>query len=239
MEKFCLKWNDFQDTITSSYKSLRESSDFSDVTLICEDNNQVEAHKIILSACSPFFMNVLQNNKHSHPIIYMRGLNKTNLMALLDFMYNGEANILQVDLGKFLELAVELQLKGLAGHTEEETCEGFSNTNMYENVKCKTKSPPKMPIKEEYQEILCNEIGTISDINTTRVEVDHLDDLDEQINNMMHKGDGSSVWTCSVCGKNSIKKSNMRQHIGGKHIMGAAYPCDQCGQVSRFTKFLS
>ena len=76
-EKYCLKWKDFQQNIASSYRNLRKDNDFSDVTLVCEDNQPIEAHKIILAACSPFFNSILKNNMHSHPMIYMRGL-KTN-----------------------------------------------------------------------------------------------------------------------------------------------------------------
>lgn len=119
-EKFCLKWNDFQKNITTSYKELRESADFSDVTLVCEEEHQVEAHRFILSASSPFFMNILKKNDHSHPLIYMRGLKAKDLTAIVDFIYHGEANILQDDLDDFLALAEELQLKGLAGDKGKE-----------------------------------------------------------------------------------------------------------------------
>ena len=53
-ENFCLKWNDYQQNIISSFQKLRSLVEFSDVTLICEDDQQIEAHKIILS--------ILQNN---------------------------------------------------------------------------------------------------------------------------------------------------------------------------------
>ena len=50
------------------------SSDFSDVTLACEDGQQIEAHKVILAASSPFFQNLLRRNRQvGYPIIYMRG----------------------------------------------------------------------------------------------------------------------------------------------------------------------
>ena len=114
-EKFCLKWNDFQQNLVNSYHDLRKDSDFSDVTLVSEEDQQVKAHRIILSACSPFFSRVLKKNKQPNPIIYMRGLKAKDLVAIVDFIYHGEANIYQEDLDGFLALAEELQLKGLAG----------------------------------------------------------------------------------------------------------------------------
>ena len=53
-EKLCLQWNDFQDNIKSAFGNLREDRDFTDVTLACEDGQQVEAHKVILAASSLF-----------------------------------------------------------------------------------------------------------------------------------------------------------------------------------------
>ena len=113
-EKFCLKWNDFQQNIVSSYHELRKDNNFCDVTLVCEEGQQIEAHRIILTACSPFFSTVLKRNKHSHPMIYMKGLKAKDIVAILDFIYHGEVSIYQEDLDGFLALAEELQLKGLA-----------------------------------------------------------------------------------------------------------------------------
>ena len=91
MEKFCLKWNDFQENINSAFGNLSKEREFADVTLACENGQQVEAHKMILAASSPFFRNLLQKNKHSHPLIYMRGVQSEILLAIIDFLYLGEA----------------------------------------------------------------------------------------------------------------------------------------------------
>ena len=81
-EKLCLKWNDFQENVNAAFSSLREENEFADVTLACEDGQQIEAHKVILAASSPFFKNLLKRNKHPHPLIYMRGVRPENLMAI-------------------------------------------------------------------------------------------------------------------------------------------------------------
>merc|ERR1711954_146628 len=97
-EKLCLQWNDFQDNIKSAFGNLREDNHFADLTLACEDGQQVEAHKVILAASSPFFQKLLGRNKHPHPLIYMRGLKSDDLLAIMDFLYHGEANIFQENL---------------------------------------------------------------------------------------------------------------------------------------------
>ena len=94
-EKLCLKWNDFQENLNSAFEVLRNYQEFSDVTLACEDGRQVEAHKVILASCSPFFMEILKRNKHPHPLIYMRGIKAEDLVAIIDFLYFDEANVNQ------------------------------------------------------------------------------------------------------------------------------------------------
>ena len=67
-EKLCLQWNDFKETITASFGSLREDKDFADVTLACEDGKQMEAHKVILASSSPVFEKNLEK-KQTRPSI--------------------------------------------------------------------------------------------------------------------------------------------------------------------------
>ena len=92
-EKLCLKWNDFQENVNTAFTSLREDKEFSDVTLVCEDGHQLEAHKLILVASSPFFLNLLKKSRHPHPLIYMKGIKFEELQAMVDFLYRGEANV--------------------------------------------------------------------------------------------------------------------------------------------------
>ena len=124
-EKLCLRWNDFKENVSSAFGDLRQDKEFTDVTLVCEDGQQVEAHKVVLVASSPFFLNLLKRNIHPHPLIYMRGVATDNLMAMMDFFYHGQANVYQENLDSFLVLAEELQLKGLRGNQTESDAEVF------------------------------------------------------------------------------------------------------------------
>ena len=119
-EQFCLKWNDFHNNVITSYSELQETNDFSDVTLVGEENHQIQAHRVILSSSSPFFKSILKINNHFHPIIYMRGLKGKDLVGIVNLIYQGEAKIFQVDLQSFLTLAEELQLKGITDYINTE-----------------------------------------------------------------------------------------------------------------------
>eukprot|EP00092_Neocalanus_flemingeri_P010079 GFUD01010862.1.p1 GENE.GFUD01010862.1~~GFUD01010862.1.p1 ORF type:complete len:336 (-),score=84.25 GFUD01010862.1:3-1010(-) len=111
-EKFCLRWNDFESNISFAFRELRDDKDFFDVTLACDDE-QIQAHKVILSACSPFFRNILRRNPHQHPLLYLKGVKYTDLQSVLNFMYHGEVNVAQEELNSFLAVAEDLRVKGL------------------------------------------------------------------------------------------------------------------------------
>jgi len=111
-EKFCLRWNDFETNISVAFRELREEKDFFDVTLACDDS-QIQAHKVILSACSPFFRNILRRNPHQHPLLYLKGVKYKDILSVLNFMYMGEVNVAQEELNSFLSVAEDLRVKGL------------------------------------------------------------------------------------------------------------------------------
>eukprot|EP00092_Neocalanus_flemingeri_P022647 GFUD01024565.1.p1 GENE.GFUD01024565.1~~GFUD01024565.1.p1 ORF type:complete len:346 (-),score=66.62 GFUD01024565.1:186-1223(-) len=130
-EKFCLRWNDFETNISVAFRELREEKDFFDVTLACDDS-QIQAHKVILSACSPFFRNVLRRNPHQHPLLYLKGVKYTELLSVLNFMYLGEVNVAQDELNSFLSVAEDLRVKGLtqgnAGQPKPKSTLNCNNT---------------------------------------------------------------------------------------------------------------
>jgi len=135
-EKFCLRWNDFESNISVAFRELREDKDFFDVTLACDDE-QIQAHKVILSACSPFFRTILRRNPHAHPLLYLKGVKFTDLQSVLNFMYHGEVNVAQEELNSFLAIAEELRVKGLTQNN------GSSNSQNQQSAA--SKPSPQLP----------------------------------------------------------------------------------------------
>jgi len=134
-EKFCLRWNDFESNISSAFRELRDDKDFFDVTLACDDE-QLQAHKVIISACSPFFRNILRRNHHKHPLLYLKGVKYSDLQSVLNFMYHGEVNVAQEELNSFLAVAEDLKVKGLTQNQSAAT----------QGTKREIFSTPKQPL---------------------------------------------------------------------------------------------
>jgi len=142
-EKFCLRWNDFETNISNAFRELREEKDFFDVTLACDDS-QIQAHKVILSACSSFFRNVLRRNPHQHPLLYLKGVKYKELLSVLNFMYMGEVNVAQEELNSFLSVAEDLRVKGLTQGNQSET-----KSKMKNNIE-QSKPEPKLQRESIY-----------------------------------------------------------------------------------------
>ncbi|XP_066977142.1 uncharacterized protein [Macrobrachium rosenbergii] len=112
-QQFCLRWNNYQTNLTQVFDQLFQSESFVDVTLACEGHS-VKAHRMVLSACSPYFQELLSDAPCSHPVIILQGVKWTELKAVVEFMYKGEINISQDDLGSLLRVAEYLKIRGLA-----------------------------------------------------------------------------------------------------------------------------
>ncbi|XP_053669123.1 transcription factor GAGA-like [Anopheles marshallii] len=111
-QQFSLKWNGYNSYVVGAFGSFRYEEDFVDVTLCCE-GRKIRAHKILLSACSPYFKEVFKENPCQHPVIIFKNVRYTDLMSLIEFMYNGEVNVLQEQLPSFLHTAEVLAIRGL------------------------------------------------------------------------------------------------------------------------------
>ncbi|KAL0895182.1 hypothetical protein ABMA27_013630 [Loxostege sticticalis] len=111
-QQYSLRWNDFHSAMVSSFRRLRDEEDFVDVTLACAGAT-FTAHKVVLSACSPYFRRLLKANPCQHPIVILRDVHDKDMESLLRFMYQGEVHIGQEQLKEFLRAAQLLQVRGL------------------------------------------------------------------------------------------------------------------------------
>ncbi|KAK7065151.1 hypothetical protein SK128_014452 [Halocaridina rubra] len=110
---YCLRWNNYQSSVVGVLRSLLEEGQFVDVTLAC-DGRRLKAHKLMLSACSNYFRHLLKDNPTEHPIIFLRDVRFWELESIMDFIYNGQVNVMQEQLPGFIRTAEALQIKGLA-----------------------------------------------------------------------------------------------------------------------------
>ncbi|XP_015108607.1 broad-complex core protein isoforms 1/2/3/4/5 isoform X2 [Diachasma alloeum] len=119
-QQFSLRWNNYLKHITCAFDTLRSDEDLVDVTLSCE-GKRIRAHKMLLSACSTYFRDLFKENPCQHPVIIFRNVKFDDLAALVDFMYQGEVNVVQEQLASFLTTAELLAVQGLTDGTGKDS----------------------------------------------------------------------------------------------------------------------
>ncbi|XP_046668465.1 protein tramtrack, beta isoform-like isoform X2 [Homalodisca vitripennis] len=120
-QRFCLRWNNHQSNLLSVFDQLLHDEAFVDVTLAVE-GQFLRAHKMVLSACSPYFQSLFVGHPDRHPIVILKDVPYADMRSLLDFMYRGEVSVDQERLTAFLKVAESLRIKGLT-EVNEERCD--------------------------------------------------------------------------------------------------------------------
>ena len=187
-------------------------------------------------------MKILQRNKHPHPLIYLKGFQFQDLLAIVDFLYFGEANVYQENLDSFLAIAEELKLEGLTDQTSSEAQKEQEKSVNLEPIQ-KTKAPFEISATHN------NDVQIFSDAeNAARViaspNVVSLQTLDEKVKSMMEKSENliragkqangtpkrATALICKECGKEGLR-ADVIEHIEAKHLKGICIPCDYCDKV--------
>ncbi|XP_076755513.1 zinc finger and BTB domain-containing protein ttk isoform X1 [Xylocopa sonorina] len=120
-QRFCLRWNNHQSNLLSVFDQLLHDESFVDVTLAVE-GQLLRAHKMVLSACSPYFQALFVGHPDKHPIVILKDVPYVDMRSLLDFMYRGEVSVDQDRLTAFLRVAESLRIKGLT-EVNEDKCD--------------------------------------------------------------------------------------------------------------------
>ena len=195
---------------------------------------------MILAASSPFFRKLLGRNKHPRPLIYMRGMKSDDLVAIVDFLYQGEANVFQENLDSFLEIAKELQLKGLMGTADEkvDVADGKTLPATPEPVISPLSKKPKPDFSGQRSSYQTDRAEESMALAIPTYFSGDLEELEERVKSMMGKSQNNlpsgrqKADVCKVCGKED-KSNNIKDHIEANHIEGIVIPCNLCNKTFR------
>ena len=235
-KQLCLHWSEFKENANTLIENLRDDSDFTDVTLACEDGKHIDAHRVILAASSPIFKSLLAKQKHPNPLIFMRGVDSANLAALVDFLYRGEANVTQDNIDSFLLLADGLKLKGLVGSRNDIKKEPSPSSSPGFNSELNRVQQANKSLRFQPEQMSKSESTIVTKYNSD----DYLQQLDEKVKSLIEKSakrmsvgkSQTRVCVCKICGKEGQWVA-IRDHIETKHLEGVSLVCDQCGKTSK------
>ena len=112
-DNYNIEWEDYKETVSLSFKQLRQENVLCDVTLVTDDDIHLSAHKVVLSACSTFFKSIFRKTSHPNPLLYLGSIDSKNMNYILDYVYAGKVQIFEEDVENFLKLAKQLNIEGL------------------------------------------------------------------------------------------------------------------------------
>ena len=194
-----------------------------DVTLVSEDLQQLTAHKVVLSSCSPVLKYLLKSRNHPHPVLFLKGARFRNLEYILEFIYSGQVDIPQEHLNDFLQLAQDLKLKGISTENQDLKREQ-KDRNIFvaedEDISTEIFEEGLVPF-EDSQIVKSLNKGVLNDVNKEN-------EFASTIAFMMEKF--GKMWRCKVCLKEvtSNHKTNLKEHVETTHLTGFTHICDLC-----------
>ena len=216
-ERINILHKEFGEFTGSTFNVLYSDQEFTDLTLVCDADKQVKAHKVILSSSSKLFRRILLRNPHQHPLIYLKGIGYENLQFILQFMYLGQLEISHEYLQLFIETAKELEINGLTDLI-------YTNTDSFENEVTQETTEEGFEEKQDYSNI---EYKTDMSENVTLQIETTSNELANPVEN------GSQYYKCDQCTSCFPGKGGLKKHIRTTHE-GLSYPLSNAERMKRY-----
>ena len=213
-----LKWDTYSDHLKSMMKELMTNEDFSDVTLVTEDKKQIKAHLHILRTFSPFFKDIFKKEKNSNQIIYLRGVQYSELESVMQFIYLGEATLNEERMDEFLAVAKSLEIKDLYMAEIETKVQPKNEAIPFDPVT----SPEKLGeqnLTPDPDKIFREALLVKEEIRIAKLACDHCPYRAKKTNYLtrhiesMHKG----KYACNQCNYRATRQDAIRIHFQSKH----------------------
>ena len=246
---------DHSTDLLEKIRNLFQETVLTDVTLVCEDHTKLEAHQVILGAVSSIFREMLSRNTHSHPLIFLRGVQRNELQSLLDFIYNGETSIQQDSLEDFMKIGKTFEVAGLGNTNKEKLKKEMEEVRIDETETmifpcefCDFKTHDidllnqhnvlKHPSTESEDYHEANRKGNATEVEQilSCVLCPYVGNSKKDLkfhNQIVHlkfsQEEGQGRFICNICGNSYSKEGNLKLHQKVKHDSGRQrLKCDFC-----------
>jgi len=239
-EKLNLSWSNFESAASKTVRDLFSDTEFADVTLASDDEEQMQAHKVILCAASPFFRRIILKNPHQHPLLFLRNVKMKTLKSVINFIYLGQTEVEQDELETFLAIARDLEIKGLTNEVKEKQRNPTFDDIDEDGTDTKQGTlNESIPSNEDFKHMIHEErISTenLVDADLLDLEAELLDleakpayneSSDEKIMPFYPLRDSMGRYPCNKCDYTAKSPSLLKQHAYGIHE-GVRYPCEHC-----------
>ena len=241
-DNYNIEWEDYKETVSLSFKQLRQENVLCDVTLVTDDDIHLSAHKVVLSACSTFFKSIFTKTSHPNPLLYLGSVDSKTINYILDYVYAGRVQIFEEDVGNFLKLAKQLKIEGLTltdKHKSEvgkkvqskqakedpkidevqaflNTIEDISKEPRKESRENITRKQLENKVSPDVQEaMVCMKVE--EEANTSIEETELEETSEDVIENEESKEEDKAGVQCPICYKHYKNKMSLAAHKSKYH----------------------
>ena len=220
-----LNWEDHVDHFRNVLNDMKKTNQFTDVTLVCDDQIQIRAHKIILCAGSSVFSQIIGSLPKNDPVIFLRGVQHQEMESLLEFLYIGQTNVAKERLKEFLDVSKSLDIREISNATEYQS-------EVFTDDKPEIEDPAKDISQTMNSTVLDNDDGNpfmqILKSEEKKVKKENKVKKEKKVKNKSsgHVPD-QKLNECPHCDYKSVKSTRIRKHIESKHD-GVTFGCDKC-----------
>ena len=231
-EEYTLKWHNYSDHLKDILKEMSSDDSFADVTLVTDDKKQIKAHRNILSACSSVFKEILQiNTNNIHPVIYLRGIQHSEMESILQFIYLGEAKFHEERINEFLTVAKNLDFRDLAEGFEDGDSAAVKNDTNTETEESPIEADDVGASKQDI-EVAEGQHQTPGKAVTKKYkyechQCDKVYNYGHHLAKHIQSVHEGVKYACNQCDKQFTQQHTLTNHIKSKHE-GVKYACNQC-----------
>ena len=222
-----LKWpNHFQhlkSMITIMFKSIDSTTD---VTLVCDDGKEINAHKVVLCASSNFLNNAISRNENLKKVS-LKGIQHQEMKSILEFMYLGVVKVSQDKINEWIYAAKILEVH------EFEKIGGFRKQDRANKVACK-----ECKIKFRDNQTLSRHIQTKHEEVTYACEkCDYQTHRKDTLREHIHIKHLKTKFTCSSCNFEGNRRA-VSDHKLVAH-KGKIFHCSYCDYQAKNRYYLN
>jgi len=207
-----ISWESYPTAASNTVRNLYSDQDFTDVTIACEGEKQVKAHRVILSASSSFLHSILVENSNEHPVLCLTEVTFDLLQRLIEFIYLGEVKIPEDEVTSFLDLGRELEVCGIIDQNQPVSTDRFGEMHTDESEDPLSDNVPQFSVDIKAEEEFLIE-------NIKEESIDNL-----EVPKVLKK---EKLFQCNKCDFTSVHYASVRKHKISKHD-GIKYHCDKC-----------
>ena len=233
IEKYNLTWDLYSDHLKIMMKELMMNEDFSDVTLVTEDRKHIKANIHILSSCSPFFKDILKKEKNSSAMMYLRGIQSSEMESIMQFIYLGEATFYEERMDELLAVARLLEIKELSNAAPENDdldleslqSDPLEETEMMKNPGIFKQRTEQEPQDKEECVVSLNRMD--EGVKYSCNKCDYQANSQYQLTRHIQSKHEGVKYSCDKCDFQANRQENLKRHIQSIHE-GIKYACDWC-----------